>query len=602
MASLSPSTINNLTIPQNPQIISNNNLRLRSKKSIISCKNHNNKNENPNNKTPILDRRNMLIGLGGLYGSTLPLITGSPANAEPMAPDVYSCALTDAAWEGSVGDFCCPPKFPREIKEFSFSDYPSPVLKNRRPAHLASKDPEYVRDYSRAIRIMRTDLAPFDPRSFYQQSKIHCAYCDASYPQLNNPDKRMEVHGNWLFASFHRWYLYFFERIMGKMINKPDFALPFWNWDHPDGMRMPEMYKDMDSSLYDSNRDIDHLSSMIDLNYSRASNNNSEIPDYWLTRSNLEVMRKQMVYPSKPSLFFGAEYRLGDDNSNRDLGAGALEISPHNIVHDWTGSGTIRGHQDMGSFWSAGRDPIFYCHHANVDRMWHLWRTELPGRSRVNIRDQDYLNAWFVFYDENANPVKVKVKDSFDIEKLGYTYEKVELPWLFQPRVRPSRPMIITPFTPDETVTFPKALDSVIKIQVRRPSKSLGRTIEEKEEEEEILVIEFELCHADVQFVKFDVYVNDPIDHSNDDEDTKVTPGMAGTYTSLSHRGMPNMSGMKNMTSGEVKRKSSLRLALNLLLAEIGVENDDIIEVALVPRSGTECLDITAVKIEFTSD
>ncbi|XP_074309646.1 polyphenol oxidase, chloroplastic-like [Silene latifolia] len=594
MASLlSLSTINNLTIPLNPQIISNNNLGQGSKKSIISCEKHKNNNENPN-KTPILDQRNMLIGLGGLYGSTLSLTTGSPANAEPMAPDVYGCGLTTA------GDHCCPPKFPDKIKEFRFRDYPSPVLKKRRPAHLAFKDPEYVRDYKRAINIMRTGLIPSDPCNFYEQGKIHCAYCESAYPQFNNPDKRMEVHNNWLFASFHRWYLFFFERIMGKMINKPDFALPFWNWDHPDGMRMPEVFKDMDSSLYDPYRDIDHLSSMIDLNFYRDLTNESQIPDYSRIRSNLEVMRKQMVYPSKPSLFFGAEYRLGDDIDYKN-GAGYLEVSPHNRVHDWMGSATVGGHRDMGAFFSAARDPIFFSHHSNVDRMWHLWRTELPGPSRVDISDPDYLNAWFVFYDENGNPVKVKVRDSFDIEKLGYTYEKVELPWLQPLRIRPSPRMVKPPFT-TESVTFPKALDSVIKTQVKRPSKSLGRSMREKEEEEEILVIEFELCHAEDKFVKFDVYVNDPIDHSNDDEETMVTPEMAGTYTALPHRGMQHRSGMRNMMSGEVKRKTSLRLALNILLEEIGVGNDDTIEVALVPRSGTECLNITAVKIEFTSE
>ncbi|XP_074309649.1 polyphenol oxidase, chloroplastic-like [Silene latifolia] len=604
MASLSPSTINNLTIPQNPQIISNNKLRLRSKKSIISCKNHNNKNENPNNKTPILDRRNMLIGLGGLYGSTLPLITGSPANAEPMAPDVYGCALTDAGWEYSVGDYCCPPKFPDEIKEFRFEDYPSPVLKVRRPAHEVSKEPEFVRDYNRAISIMRTGLTPFDPRNFYEQAKIHCAYCDASYPQLNNPDKRMEVHNNWLFASFHRWYIFFFERIMGKMIDKPDFALPFWNWDHPKGMKMPEMFKDMDSSLYDPNRDIDHMHSMIDLTFSRASNKN-RISNESLVQQNLKVMRKQMVYPAKPSLFFGAEYRLGDDIDREEGAAGALERSPHNVVHDWTGSATVggRGHQDMGSFWSSGRDPAFYCHHSNVDRMWHLWRTVLDGGSRVDIREPDYLNAWFVFYDENAIPVKVKVRDSLDIEKLGYTYQDVELPWLStpRPRISPYSELLRMkpPVTPESSVTFPKALDSVIKTLVRRPSKSLGRSMREKEEEEEILVIEFELCHAEDQFVKFDVYVNDPIDHNNDDEDTMVTPEMAGTYTALPHRRMQH-----KMMNGkdEKKRKSTLKLALNTLLKEIGIEDDDTIEVALVPRSGTKCLNITGVKIGFTSE
>ncbi|WP_423787665.1 tyrosinase family protein [Klebsiella pneumoniae] len=27
----------------------------------------------------------------------------------------------------------------------------------------------------------------------------------------------------------------------------------------------------------------------------------------------------------------------------------------------------------MGHFYSAGLDPVFFCHHSNVDRMWSEW-------------------------------------------------------------------------------------------------------------------------------------------------------------------------------------------------------------------------------------
>ncbi|MFS7947023.1 putative catechol oxidase [Helianthus anomalus] len=47
--------------------------------------------------------------------------------------------------------------------------------------------------------------------------------------QVDNgfPDIEIQIHNSWLFFPFHRWYLYFYERILGKLINDPTFALPF---------------------------------------------------------------------------------------------------------------------------------------------------------------------------------------------------------------------------------------------------------------------------------------------------------------------------------------------------------------------------------------
>lgn len=64
-------------------------------------------------------------------------------------------------------------------------------------------------------------------------------YLLGAYHQKGFPDVELQVHSSWLFFPFHRWYLYFFERILGKLIDDESFAIPFWNWDAPEGMKMP---------------------------------------------------------------------------------------------------------------------------------------------------------------------------------------------------------------------------------------------------------------------------------------------------------------------------------------------------------------------------
>ena len=50
----------------------------------------------------------------------------------------------------------------------------------------------------------------------------------------------------------------------------------------------------------------------------------------------------------------------------------------------------------MGSLYAAARDPVFYVHHAELDRMWVLWK-DMEGNE--DIDKAEYLDAEFVIYN-----------------------------------------------------------------------------------------------------------------------------------------------------------------------------------------------------------
>ncbi|KAJ6292506.1 hypothetical protein OIU78_024643 [Salix suchowensis] len=209
----------------------------------------------------------------------------------------------------------------------------------------------------------------------------------------------------------------------------------------------------------------------------------------------------------------------------------------------------------MGNFYSAARDPIFFSHHSNVDRMWSVWKT-LGGR-RTDLTDPDWLNASFFFYDENANPVRVTVKDCLDSRNLGYVYQDVEIPWL-QIQANTEK--------------------------VARPKKSRSR--KQKEEEEELLVIkgvEFDKTKA----LKFDVYINDEDDSLSAPDKTEF----AGSFVNVPHK---HKHGKKMSTC--------FKLALTDLLEDLEAEDDDSVIVTLVPRYGEGLAKIGGIKIEFDRD
>jgi polyphenol oxidase len=531
------------------------------------------------------ERRDVLIGLGGLYGAGSlyndPLALAAPVSA----PDITKCGKADIP-AGSKPVNCCP-KPSSKIIDFKLPPQNSP-LRVRPAAHLADKN--YTAKYNKAIELMKA-LPADDPRSFAQQANVHCAYCNGAYDQVGSSNLEYQVHSSWLFFPFHRYYLYFYEKILGKLIGDPTFALPFWNWDSPPGMSMPAIFANSKSSLYDSFRNANHQPpTLLDLDYSGtdvSTSNQDQIS------SNLAIMYRQMVSSAKNAeLFFGSPYRAGDE---ADPGAGSIENIPHNNIHLWCGDITQPNMEDMGNFYSAGRDPLFFSHHSNVDRMWTIWKT--LGGKRQDFTDPDWLNASFIFYNEDAQPVRVYVKDSLESTNLRYVYQDVEIPWLKSkptPR-KPKQKKVATLFHPGRggvalaaeksagVVAFPVVLDKVVSTVVPRDRKS--RSQKEKEDEEEVLVIDG-IEFAKDAAVKFDVYINDEEESPSGPDKTEF----AGSFVNVPH-----------LHTHSKQKKTCLKLGITDLLDDLGVDDDDSVVVTLVPRYGNGVATIGGIKITLLS-
>ena len=113
-------------------------------------------------------RRDVLIGLGGLYSATN--LADRTAFAKPITPpDLTKCELVDLPNPENPTNCCSP--LPKKIIDFRLPS-PSSPLRTRRAAHLVDED--YVAKYAEAISLMKS-LPEDDPRNFYQQANVHCA-------------------------------------------------------------------------------------------------------------------------------------------------------------------------------------------------------------------------------------------------------------------------------------------------------------------------------------------------------------------------------------------------------------------------------------------
>ncbi|CAK7337224.1 unnamed protein product [Dovyalis caffra] len=509
-----------------------------------------------------------------------------------IAPNLTTCHESS---ELDIHVYCCPPKNGSDLTvfDFRFPD-PSNPLRVRRPTHLL--DDNYIAKYNEALTIMKS-LPYSDPRSFSRQADLHCLYCTGAYYQQNSRTP-LNIHRSWLFFPWHRMMLHFHERILGSLIGDDTFALPFWPWDIPEGMLMPEMY--LNSSFFDKERDISHFPpTVVDLDY-RCSFSESTCPERGLTpdeqvNANLAFMYNQMVSGAKKTeLFMGCHYKAGEEGLCD--GPGTIETAPHNTLHRWVGSSlNSPAREDMGVFYSAARDPIFYPHHANIDRLWEVWR----GFHMDNdITDPDWLDSFFYFYDEKSQFTRVKIRDVLDITKLRYSFEKVDVPWLNarpKPSVQPEAArQILKTREIERTSQFPshsiissdfrsnrQTLDASVTVKVIRPK--VRKTKGDREEEEEVLVVHG-IDVKEEAYVKFDVYVNVV-------NETIINPGFrefAGTFVHIP-------SGVKL-----ARRKTSLKLGISELLQDLEAEEDESIWVTLLPRNeGCINTSVDGIRIEY---
>jgi hypothetical protein len=108
-------------------------------------------------------------------------------------------------------------------------------------------------------------------------------------------------------------------------------------------------------------------------------------------------------------------------------GRNRLEGIPHTAVHNYIGGEATNGSLgDMTQLSTAANDPLFYAHHANLDRLWENWRSD-PLRRSSEPSVGAFLEQRFPFRWLDGTVITVSVSDTLDTRRLGYTYDRLEV-------------------------------------------------------------------------------------------------------------------------------------------------------------------------------
>ncbi|BFI36567.1 polyphenol oxidase [Marchantia polymorpha subsp. ruderalis] len=547
------------------------------------------------------------------------------AEAEPVLGTSLFRQCRPVALQKNKTEDCCLPEPEREPILFKFEERKKMLV--RRPAHELANDVEYVNKYNLAYKRMK-ELPRDDPRGFLRQWHVHCAFCVEAFLSryLNGTPTPypLQLHYSWTFLPWHRMMLYYHERILGSLINDPEFTLPFWNWDNQldaGAAQMPQIFVPYNPPnpaienfyLYEGAiRDQNHYPPRVmTLNFKPLEDKAGIIPTPEETRdANLCMVWNMVVNKVSAQEYLGVKYNTSADFSavshpNASAESGGSE-SLHNTAHEWVGNlnnPAFPDNEDMGVFTYSGRDPLFYSHHGNVDRLWDVWQTLPDGvtvdgtRTRKEFDDVDFLETEFTFFDENKDMVRVKVKDTLSNAKLGIMYQdmsEADSLWInHKPRAsKPSFRATQLSSTPDDYPEVVANANNTIgnspvcfKLHRRAPTKAdlKGTQVKHIGELSEGVVME-KVKIPEMMYVRFDVYVDFPSANLDSDMDQS---DYVGTFTHLPSgvASMESVTSQISVANEDLYRELNVRFTTGLALRRLGIDDYSTdITVTIVPR------------------
>jgi tyrosinase len=177
-------------------------------------------------------------------------------------------------------------------------------------------------------------------------------------------------HGSWYFLPWHRGYLLAFERVVRAAVvdqgGPSTWALPYWNPFVHGQAKLPPAFASHTwpgqgpNPLFVSHR------------YGPHDDGNVFVP---ATDVNLKALQRRRY----TGVSTGGSPGFGGVDTGFSHGGpihGALESQPHDWIHVLVGGGDPNNPSHPGLMSdpdTAALDPIFWLHHANIDRLWEVW-------------------------------------------------------------------------------------------------------------------------------------------------------------------------------------------------------------------------------------
>ena len=190
-------------------------------------------------------------------------------------------------------------------------------------------------------------------------------------------------HGDSVFFPWHRELLYQFEQLLQSV--DPTVTIPYWDWTRNQsaadaGFPFKHDFIGVDGDDADSDRVKREAGAPSPYPYPFD-------PEAWsLTvkvndpNNSLNFFQRQFgEFGNAPNLPLndtvvtgtGTTLRAAIDSANSYTTLRSRSEDLHNLVHRWTGGNML--------LMTSPNDPVFFMHHAQIDRLWSIWQKKVPA-------------------------------------------------------------------------------------------------------------------------------------------------------------------------------------------------------------------------------
>jgi tyrosinase len=346
--------------------------------------------------------------------------------------------------------------------------------------------------FKRGMSVMRS-RGEFQRNGYLYQANIHgWDKFDGTFEAIETARKygwHSCQHQQYFFLPWHRQYLYFFEKVLRQAANDPNLTVPYWDYFDPDQRVLPEPFR----------VPADPKLNPLYIEERCATINKGKPLPFAIVNHGPAFSSTYFTdyrHPQIPCNSFG-----GTENDDQ----GMLEQLPHNQIHLFVGG--PKGF--LADNCMSSRDPIFWLHHSQIDRIWESW---LNGGGRNNDQTQ-WLNQSYLWYDEIGTKNYYKVSDFLDTKmQLNYKFDKlIETGGIKNPRADVPHIFRTAQEKAEEKLIVTKSQRSII-IPLQNDTKKLFKDLSTDVNDSIKVKI---ILHVTISYIMkanvFDMYLNLPI-------------------------------------------------------------------------------------------
>lgn len=235
----------------------------------------------------------------------------------------------------------------------------APVIRHRKDQ--AALTPTERLQFVDALTKLNHQANPQTPSIFGSVVAIHSSMDHDMHAMPMPPVDPTGSIGQQRFLPWHRVYLYVLEQRLRQI--HPDVTIPYWDWTKPGEQHVPGWLIGVTPTVL--------------------------IPAPG--PGSVAVTR----HPGTHAQLAADVAGIGGVVAAATYTAFATGLEGiHNSVHGWVGGNT----GTMSFLDRAPADPIFWMHHANIDRLWAVWQQSPQGQGKnpVLAAPHDTMDPWLI--------------------------------------------------------------------------------------------------------------------------------------------------------------------------------------------------------------